>query len=106
MFRNLLAASLIALAATAAHATTVTSNTIDGICNAEVTLYGSPAVGGEVKLYQGALARGTIALEVYPNQGNRVCYRRAVDPHQCTGAMTEPVCAPVTSRADDILDIH
>ncbi len=104
---KMFAASLaFALATTAAHATTVTSNTIDGICNAEVTLYGSPAVGGEVSLYRGALARGTIALQVYPNQGNKVCYRRAVDPHQCTGAMTEPVCAPVTDRPDDMLDIH
>ncbi len=104
--RKTLTAIALTLAATAAQATTVTSNTIDGICNAEVVLYGSPAAGGQVMLYRGALARGTIALEVFPNQGNRVCYRRAVDPHQCTGAMTEPVCAPVTSRADDVLDIR
>lgn len=106
MHKILMAALALGMVSTAADATTVTSNTIDGICNAVVTLYGSPAAGGQVTLYQGALARGTIALQVYPNQGNRVCYSRAVDPHNCTGAMTAPVCAPVTPRADDILDIH
>ncbi len=106
MLKMFVASLALVLATSAAQATTVTSNTIDGICNAEITLYGSPAAGGEVALYRGALARGAIALQVYPNQGNRVCYRRAVDPHNCTGAMTEPVCAPVTSRPDDILDVH
>jgi hypothetical protein len=106
MGKTLTAALALALITTAAQATTVTSNTIDGICNAVVTLYGSPARGGQVVLYHGALARGTIALQVYPNEGNRVCYSRAVDPHHCTGAMTPEVCAPVTSSAGDVLDIR
>lgn len=106
MIKLVFAATALALAAGAAQATSVTSNTIDGICDAVVTLYGSPAPGGKVVLYRGALARGTIGLQVYPNQGNRVCYTRAADPHHCTGAMTPEVCAPVTDRANDVLDIR
>lgn len=106
MGKALMAALALAFVTTAAQATTVTSNTIDGICNAEVILYGSPAPGGKVVLYRGALARGTIALQVYPNQGDRVCYSRAADPHHCTGAMTPQVCAPVTASAGDVLDIR
>lgn len=106
MVKSLMAFALPLLGAAAAQATTVTSNTLPGICNAEVVLYGSPAPGGKVVLYQGALNRGGIALELNPTQGNRVCYRRSVDPANCTGAMTEPVCAPVTPSAQDVLDIH
>lgn len=106
MLKSLAAALILAVPAVAAHATTVTSNTIDGICNAQVVLYGSPAAGGQVVLYRGALARGTISLQVYPNQGNRVCYSRNVDPHDCASPMTPQVCAPVTPNPGDTLDIR
>ncbi len=95
-----------ALAIPAAHATTVSSNTLPGVCNAEVVLYGSPAPGGQVVLYHGALGRGGISLQVYPNQGTKVCYTRAVDPAKCPGPMTQPVCAAVTDSPTDTLDIH
>ncbi len=97
---------LAALACAPAGATTVTSNTIDGICNVEVVLYGSPAVGGQVALYRGAVGRGGMSIQVFPNQGDRVCYSRAVDPHNCASAMTPQVCAPVTPSSDDVLDIR
>lgn len=106
MLRRFAAALVLAFPAVAANATTVTSNSIDGICNAEVVLYGSPAPGGKVMLYRGAVGRGGISLQVYPNQGNRVCYRRGVDPHNCASPMTPEVCAPVTPNPNDTLDIR
>lgn len=106
MLKSFAAALVLALPAMAAQATTVTSNSIDGICNAEVVLYGSPAAGGQVVIYRGAVGRGGISLQVYPNQGNRVCYRRGVDPHDCASPMTQPVCAPVTPNPGDTLDIR
>ena len=106
MLRSFAAALVLALPAVAAHATTVTSNSIDGICNAQVVLYGSPAAGGQVMLYRGAVGRGGISLQVYPNQGNRVCYSRNVDPHNCASPMTPQVCAPVTASPTDVLDIR
>lgn len=96
----------VALAAPGAQATTVTSNTIPSICNAEVTIYGSPAVGGQVTIYRGALNRGGITLEVYPSQGTQICYTRSSDPANCSSPMTAPVCAPVTGNTADVLDIH
>ncbi len=96
----------IVLGLSGAHATTVSSNTLPGICNAEVVLYGSPAPGGKVVMYQGALGQGGISLQVYPNQGTKICYSRSVDPVHCNGQMTEPVCAPVTDSPTDTLDIH
>src|SRR5579875_503372 len=105
--RKLLGAALVmASLSGAAGATTVSSNTIDGICNARVVLYGSPAPGGQVVLYQGAVNRGGISIQVYPNQGNRVCYRRGVDPHNCQSPHGPEVCAPVTGSPTDTLDIH
>jgi hypothetical protein len=106
MLRTFAAALVLAVPALAAHATTVTSSSIDGICNAEVVLYGSPAQGGQVVLYRGAVGRGGLNLQVYPNQGNRVCYRRAVDPHNCASPMGPQVCAPVTPNPNDTLDIR
>lgn len=105
MIRRTMALGAVLLAGPA-WATTVTSNTIPAICNAEVVLYGSPAAGGQVTLYRGQLNKGAIALEVFPNQGNRVCYSRAADPANCAGPMTAPVCAPVTGNAGDVLDIR
>lgn len=96
----------LAVAPVAADATTVTSNTIDGICNARVVLYGSPAPGGQVVVYRGAVNRGGMSIQVYPNQGNRVCYSRGVDPHDCQSPMTPEVCAPVTGSPADMLDIR
>ena len=106
MRASVCAASVLLLLPVAAGATTVTSNTIDGICNAVVQLHGSPAPGGMVTLYQGALGRGGIALQVYPNQGNQVCYSRSADPHNCASGMTPWVCAPVTGSPTDVLDIR
>ena len=106
MNRTVMTTAGVLLGLTAAHATTVTSNTIPGICNAEIVLYGSPTPGGKVTLYQGALARGGIALQLVPSQGTQVCYTRSVDPVNCTGQMTAPVCAPVTASPADILDVR
>ncbi len=104
--KALLPALALAITPVASLATTVTSNTIDGICEARVVLYGSPAAGGQVVLYRGALAKGGINLQVYTNQGNRVCYSRGADPHNCQSPMTPEVCAAVTNSPGDTLDIR
>ena len=104
--RAVLVTVAVAVGTARAGATTVTSNTIDGICEARVVLYGSPAPGRQVVIYRGALNRGGISIQVYPNQGNRVCYSRGVDPHNCQSPMTPEVCAPVTGSPADTLDIR
>ena len=106
MLKALGAALLLLAGSGVAGATTVSSNTIDGICNVRVVLYGSPAAGGQVVLYSGAVGRGGMSLQVYPKQGNRVCYQRGADPHNCQSPLGPEVCADVTDSPSDTLDIH
>jgi len=93
------------LAASAAHATTVTSNTIPGICHAVVTIGPGVDPSKDFVVYNGALGRGGINLMLFPNQGQKACYSRNVDPANCASPMQPWVCRPVTDRADDLFDI-
>lgn len=107
MHLNRLAAALPLLLAGLgeAGATTVTSNTFPGICHAVVTIGAGVDPAHDFVVYNGALGRGGITLELFPNQGAKACYSRNVNPADCASPMQPFVCKDVTGRPDDILDI-
>src|SRR3954469_22699044 len=98
---------LLALASIAgAHATTVTSNTFPGICHAVVTIGPGVDPAHDFVVYNGALGRGGITLELFPNQGPKTCYSRNVNPADCASPMQPWVCKDVTGQPGDIFDIR
>ncbi|HYZ61334.1 MAG TPA: hypothetical protein VE650_02690 [Acetobacteraceae bacterium] len=101
-----LAALWIGLGGTAAHATTLRSDTWDSICQAIATVGDDPDPARNYVVLNGMVPRGMITILLRRNQGERVCYRRNVDPHNCASPMQPWVCAPITDRPDDIVDIR
>jgi hypothetical protein len=96
---------LAGVVAAPSHATTVTSNTFPGICHAVVTIGPGVDPAHDFVVYNGALGRGGITLELFPKQGAQACYSRNVNPADCASPMQPWVCKDVTDRPDDLLDI-
>jgi len=105
LYRTATALLVVLAGIHAADATTVTSNTFPGICHAVVTIGPGLDPAHDFVVYNGALGRGGITLELFPNQGARACYSRNVNPADCASPMQPWVCKDVTGQPGDIFDI-